>query len=35
MGMGNGYTPAMPAMQVFKGDMSAAGEVELRIAVQK
>ena len=27
--MTNGYTPAMPAMQVFKGDMSAGGEVEL------
>ena len=33
--MTNGYTPAMPAMQVFKGDMSAAGEVELRLPVTK
>ena len=33
--MSNGYTPAMPAMQVFKGDMSAAGEVELRLPVTK
>lgn len=33
--MTNGYTPATPAMQVFKGDMSAAGEVELRLPVTK
>ncbi len=31
----NGYQPVLPAMQVFKGDMMAGGEVELRIAVQK
>ena len=33
--IGNGYTPALPAMQVFKGDMSATGEVELRLPVTK
>jgi hypothetical protein len=33
--MTNGYTPAMPAMQVFKGDMSAGGEVEMRLPVTK
>jgi len=33
--MSNGYTPAVPAMQVFKGDLSAAGEVELRLPVTK
>jgi effector-binding domain-containing protein len=33
--MGKGYTPAVPAMQVFKGGMSATGEVELRLPVTK
>jgi effector-binding domain-containing protein len=33
--MGNGYQPVLPAMQVFKGDLAAAPEVEMRIAVQK
>jgi effector-binding domain-containing protein len=33
--MGNGYMPVPPAMQVFKGDLAAAPEVEMRIAVQK
>jgi effector-binding domain-containing protein len=33
--MSNGYQPVPPAMQVFKGDMMAAPEMELRIAVQK
>ncbi len=33
--MSNGYTPAVPAMQVFKGGMSATGEVELRLPVTK
>ena len=33
--MSNGYQPIPPAMQVFKGDMMAAPEMELRIAVQK
>ena len=33
--MSNGYTPGLPAMQVFKGDMSATGEVELRLPVTK
>jgi effector-binding domain-containing protein len=33
--MTNGYTPGLPAMQVFKGDMSAAGGVELRLPVAK
>jgi effector-binding domain-containing protein len=33
--MSNGYQPILPAMQVFRGDMIAGGEVELRIAVQK
>ena len=31
----NGYQPVLPAMQVFKGDLSSAMEMELRIAVQK
>jgi len=30
-----GYTPAGPAMQVFKGDFTATTEVEMRIPVQK
>jgi effector-binding domain-containing protein len=33
--IGNGYQPAGPATQVFKGDMSAAGEVEMRLPVTK
>ena len=33
--MTNGYTPATPVMQVFKGDMSAGGEVEMRLPVTK
>jgi len=33
--MSNGYQPVMPAVQVYKGDMMAAPEVEMRIAVQK
>jgi effector-binding domain-containing protein len=33
--MSNGYTPVLPAMQVFKGDMTSSMEMELRIAVQK
>jgi effector-binding domain-containing protein len=33
--MSNGYQPVLPAMQVFKGDLAAAPEMELRIAVQK
>ena len=33
--MGNGYLPVLPAIQVFKGDLTAAAEVEMRIAVQK
>jgi effector-binding domain-containing protein len=33
--MSNGYTPAIPAMQVFKGGMSATTEVELRLPVTK
>jgi effector-binding domain-containing protein len=33
--MTNGYTPALPAMQVFKGDMSSSGEVEMRLPVTK
>ena len=33
--MGNGYQPVLPAIQVFKGDLTAAAEVEMRIAVQK
>jgi effector-binding domain-containing protein len=33
--MSNGYQPVVPAIQVFKGDMMAGGEVEMRIAVQK
>ena len=33
--MSNGYTPGLPAMQVFKGGMSATGEVELRLPVTK
>ena len=33
--MGNGYQPVLPAMQVFKGGLAAAPEVEMRIAVQK
>jgi hypothetical protein len=33
--LGNGYQPVLPAMQVFKGDMATAPEVEMRIAVQK
>jgi hypothetical protein len=33
--MSNGYQPVLPAIQVFKGDMSVAPEVEMRIAVQK
>lgn len=32
---GNGYQPAGPAEQVFKGDFTAASEVEMRMAVQK
>ena len=32
---GNGYQPAGPAEQVFKGDLTAAPEVEMRMAVQK
>jgi effector-binding domain-containing protein len=31
----NGYQIAGPATQVFKGDMAASPEVEMRIAVQK
>jgi len=33
--VGNGYQIAGPATQVFKGDMAASPEVEMRIAVQK
>jgi effector-binding domain-containing protein len=33
--MSNGYQPVMPAVQVYKGDMMAAPEVEMRIGVQK
>jgi effector-binding domain-containing protein len=33
--MSSGYQPVLPAIQVFKGDMSVAPEVEMRIAVQK
>jgi effector-binding domain-containing protein len=33
--MSNGYQPVLPALQVFKGDLSTAMEMELRIAVQK
>jgi len=33
--MGNGYMPVPPAMQVFKGDLATAAEVEMRIGVQK
>jgi effector-binding domain-containing protein len=33
--MSNGYQPVLPAMQVFKGDLATATEVEMRIAVQK
>jgi effector-binding domain-containing protein len=33
--MSNGYQPVLPAMQVFKGDLAATSEVEMRIAVQK
>ena len=32
--MSNGYQPVMPAVQIFKGDMSSM-EIEMRIAVQK
>jgi AraC family transcriptional regulator len=31
----NGYQPVMPAVQVYVGDMMAAPQVEMRIAVQK
>lgn len=31
----NGYQPAGPATQVFKGDLAVAPEVEMRMAVQK
>jgi effector-binding domain-containing protein len=31
----NGYQPAGPAMQVFKGDFAVASEVEMRLPVQK
>jgi len=31
----NGYQPAGPATMVFKGDMAAAPEVEMRMPVQK
>ena len=33
--IGNGYQPAGPAMQVFRGFETGAPEVELRMAVQK
>jgi effector-binding domain-containing protein len=33
--MSNGYQPVVPAVQVYKGDMMAAPEVEMRIGVQK
>jgi effector-binding domain-containing protein len=33
--MANGYQPAGPAMQVFKGDLMTSPEVELRLPVQK
>jgi effector-binding domain-containing protein len=33
--MTNGYQPSGPAMQVFKGDPMAGGELELRLPVQK
>jgi effector-binding domain-containing protein len=33
--MSNGYQPVMPAVQVYKGDMMTAPEVEMRIGVQK
>jgi effector-binding domain-containing protein len=31
----NGYQPAGPAVQVFKGDLMTSPEVELRVPVQK
>jgi effector-binding domain-containing protein len=31
----NGYHPEMPAVQVYRGDMMTAPEVEMRIGVQK
>ena len=33
--MSNGYQPVMPAVQIFKGDMMSAMEIEMRIAVLK
>jgi effector-binding domain-containing protein len=33
--MSNGYMPVPPAMQVFKGDLATAAEVEMRMGVQK
>jgi effector-binding domain-containing protein len=33
--MSNGYQPVLPAMQIFRGDMTSSFEMELRIAVQK
>jgi effector-binding domain-containing protein len=33
--MSNGYHPVMPAVQIYKGDMKSASEVEMLIGVQK
>jgi hypothetical protein len=31
----NGYTPAAPVSQVFKGDLAAVPEVEMQLPVTK
>jgi effector-binding domain-containing protein len=33
--MNNGYQPVLPAMQIYKGDMTTSMEMDLQIAVQK